>query len=384
MTSKLSAKEIKIWSTISCGCIAANVGMLISIAFNAPEQMLADRLRGLLNSPAIAPATASAPSPSSHVGSSLEISSTIFCSVFAFVLATAACFAGQLSSVARLVTWLQLFVVTLLIDWFFFATGLVPRPLSFFFAVPLGGLLGYMLRRRNLDESKKESQRVELLLRNRELQEARLQMVKQDEVDRRLLAADLHDQVLNDLKILNQKFQSYRGEPSDENAGQIDQLIHQAMNGIRDVMDSLSPAVLEHLGFAPALEDCLRRASERGGGFKVRFKNHAESVDFSQLGLIEQVLLYRLVQECGTNICKHAQASTVKVSLEVSDNELMIRVADNGKGIPEGLDTSGSRGLRYMRQRGDLIGATIAWLPGENNKGTTVEIRMPLSNNKAQ
>ena len=235
-----------------------------------------------------------------------------------------------------------------------------------------------MLRLRKLSESKKQSQYMELVLRNRELQEARLQMVKQDEVDRRLLAADLHDQVLNDLKILNQKFMTFRVEPSDDNASAIDSLLHQAMNGVRDVMDSLSPAVLEHLGFAPALEDCLRRASERSSGFKVRFKNLSNPEDFSGLSLIEQTLLYRLVQECGTNICKHAQATTVKLSLEIADKDLLIRITDNGRGMPDGMDASASRGLRYMRQRGDLIGATIAWLPGEKSKGTTVEIRMPV------
>ena len=214
---------------------------------------------------------------------------------------------------------------------------------------------------------------------NRQLQEARLQLVKQDEVDRRLLGpADLHDQVLNDLKVLNQKIQRFCAQPTSENAEQIDQLIHQAMNGIRDVMDSLSPAALDHLGFAAALEDCLRRISERNGGFRVRCKNLAGPSEFFELGLIEQTLLYRIVQECGTNISKHAQASLVKLSLAVVDGDLLIRVVDDGKGLPEGIDVTASRGLGYMRQRGDLIGATIAWLPGEDGKGTTVEIRLPI------
>jgi signal transduction histidine kinase len=143
-------------------------------------------------------------------------------------------------------------------------------------------------------------------------------------------------------------------------------------------MDSLSPAVLEHLGFSAALEDCMKRASERSSGFKVRFKNEAVDDDFSDLNLTEQTLLYRLVQECGTNICKHAQASVVRVVLSRPDAELLIRVSDNGKGIPSNVDTMSSRGFQYMRQRADLIGATIAWSPGEENKGTTVEIRMPV------
>jgi len=145
------------------------------------------------------------------------------------------------------------------------------------------------------------------------------------------------------------------------------------------VMDSLSPAVIEHLGFAAAVEDCLRRAGERGR-FKVRFKKEGAVDQLATLDLIEQTLLFRLVQECGNNITKHGQASLVKLHLEVQDDALLIRVSDNGVGIPEAVDVNDSRGLKYMRQRGDLIGATIAWLAGEGGKGTTVEIRLPLKN----
>jgi signal transduction histidine kinase len=153
------------------------------------------------------------------------------------------------------------------------------------------------------------------------------------------------------------------------------------MNGVRDVMDSLSPTVLEHLGFYAAVEDCLRRAGERGG-FKVRCKKEGPVDQLARLDLIEQTLLFRLVQECGNNITKHAQASMVKLRLEVTDKVLVLSISDNGVGIPEAVDVNESRGLKYMRQRGDLIGATIAWLAAEGGQGTTVEIRMPLKNRK--
>ena len=368
MTNKFSSKDFQFGSVALSALAAASLATLLALALNGPDKALCELLRVLLN----------APSSTTEITIARQQLSLLFDFSFALVLSTCACLAGRLSPVPRVIVCLQLFAVTLLVLWFLLGSFLIPRPVAFFSAILFGCLFGYRLRLQRLRAAKDEANRMELVLRNRELLENRLQMVKQDEVDRRLLAADLHDQVLNDLKILNQKFQTFRSEPSDDNAGQIDKLIHQAMNGIRDVMDSLSPAVLEHLGFAPALEDCLRRASERSGGFKVRFKNNAESEDFTQFGLIEQTLLYRLVQECGTNICKHAQASTVKLSLDIVENELLIRVADNGKGMAEGVDASASRGLRYMRQRGDLIGATIAWLPGENGKGTLVEIRMPM------
>lgn len=103
------------------------------------------------------------------------------------------------------------------------------------------------------------------------------------------------------------------------------------------------------------------------------------------LSLIEQSLLYRLVQESITNICKHAEAKTVRATLEKEEETtLVVRITDDGKGIDPTKMRADSRGLRYMRLRAELIGATISWMAGENAKGTTVEIRVNLANRKPQ
>jgi two-component system sensor histidine kinase UhpB len=143
-------------------------------------------------------------------------------------------------------------------------------------------------------------------------------------------------------------------------------------------METLSPSVLEHLGLGAAIEDCLRRGSERSG-FKVRFKNKLSSDDLDCLSMVEQVLLYRLAQESITNICKHAGASTVRATLEREENNLAIRIVDDGKGMDLAKARGDSRGMKYQRYRADLVGAIIGWAPGENGKGTTVEISVDLS-----
>jgi signal transduction histidine kinase len=122
----------------------------------------------------------------------------------------------------------------------------------------------------------------------------------------------------------------------------------------------------------------LRRGAERGG-FKARFKSKIKVGDLDHLSMVEQSLLYRLVQESITNICKHAQASEVRANIEISRGHLLIQVIDNGKGIEFGKLKEDSRGVRYMRQRGDLIGAKIIWTPAEGGRGTMVEIRMDLA-----
>jgi signal transduction histidine kinase len=294
------------------------------------------------------------------------------------LLAFAAVVVGlRLLGKAQRITWLQLFVASIVIQWFFLTVGQPESPCAFLLAIVLGGLFGYLLRLIWLRERKLETQYYELVLRNRELQEARLQMVKQDEIDRRLLSADLHDQVLNDLKAVGQKVSSLKQNPREDTSKEIDRLLQHAMNNVREVMDSLSPSILEHLGFAAAVEDCLRQAAERGG-FKIRFRNAVAESVLNGLGSVEQVLLYRLVQECCNNICKHAHAERVKGSVEFHDEQIVIRIEDDGKGIDPTVRSTETRGLKYMRQRADLVGATIAWLPGMEGKGTSVEIKLPL------
>ena len=380
MAAESPGKEITGYAAFSAAvAITALVSIGSSCAFAKFDSTFSARLQNLFDTQS---GSVTAASFATRFGSESLIANLIIILVFFSVVA---CLVGKLSAVPRLISCLQLFAISLLVQWAMFATALQPRSTAIFVSIVFGCASGYLLRLRQIGRDKKQSQSSELKLRYRELQEARLQMVKQDETDRRLLAADLHDQVLNDLKILNQKIRSNRVQliagssaVNDGETAEIYNLLQQTMNGVRDVMDNLSPATLEHLGFGAALEDCLKRASERSGGFKIRYKNNSGASDFSELNLIEQTLLYRIVQECGTNICKHAQATIVKLTLEQNEGELLIRVADNGKGMPEGGAISDSRGVQYMRQRGDLIGATIVWIPGEHNKGTTVEIRMPI------
>jgi signal transduction histidine kinase len=149
-------------------------------------------------------------------------------------------------------------------------------------------------------------------------------------------------------------------------------------------MDSLCPSALEHLGLSAALEDCARKAGEKGG-FKARCKSKIEDADVEKLSLVEQSLLYRLVQEALTNVIKHAEAKTVRINSEMSGDNLVVTVADDGKGIPDGKLSEDSRGLRYMRQRADLIGATISFRAGDGmaGPGTIVEIRVDLAGRTA-
>jgi signal transduction histidine kinase len=299
--------------------------------------------------------------------------------------ASASTWAGfKLAPVPRTIVGIQLFVMSLFYQWGIWQwLAVAGHPVGYTFAILVGCMAGGGLRQLELTRRESESRYYEIKIRNKELQETRLSLVKQDEVERRMLAADLHDQVLNDMKQLVGRFEDYvSGTDKEANLEKVRALSSKVMHEIREVMESLCPSVLEHLGLVAAIEDAVRKGGERAG-FKVRFRGKIDSDDLHGLSIVEQSLLYRLVQETITNICKHANASTVRATVDKVDGCLMITINDDGKGLDPAKSRSDSRGLKYMRLRADLIGATIAWKQGENDKGTKVEIRLDLTGRQA-
>ena len=253
------------------------------------------------------------------------------------------------------------------------------KPAMLVISIILGSFAGWTFKMLEERRRRTEAQFIELKLREKELLESRMTLVKQDETERRLLAADLHDQVLNDLKALKTKLDKFAKTGDNALTGDIFAGVDNSMVEIRNIMDALSPVVLEHFGLASAAEECLERGGERAG-YQIDFDNQADAKVLKGLSQVEQQLIYRLIQESITNTCKHANAKRVSISLTSDDTQLLIRIKDDGKGI-EAQRLADSRGLRYMRLRAGLIGAAVSWLSPdpESGKGTLVEIRQPLA-----
>jgi signal transduction histidine kinase len=230
---------------------------------------------------------------------------------------------------------------------------------------------------KSLDDEKQKmcAQQIELNLRTRQLEESRIALVKQDEIERRLFAADLHDQVLNDLRSVFARFENYTCRPDKEVEESIRAQLKQTMSDVRGIMDDLCPIILSEFGLPAAIEDRLDRAAQEGN-FDVRFNLAADKKELDALSDVERQLIYRLVQECINNTRKHACASLLSVIITRESDQLVLRVNDNGNGVDLEKLNQSSRGTLYMRLRAAIIGARVGWMPGPAGRGTTVEIRM--------
>ena len=198
-------------------------------------------------------------------------------------------------------------------------------------------------------------------LGERETQVRRLaeRMMHVEEIERRRISRELHDQTGQDLLWIRLQMEMIEQELPDSEqkwksrlAG-IRDMTERTIVEIRRLIAALSPAVLEQLGLAAALRQLI-----------TRFRNDHQAKMKLQIGRIEplskqmEVVVYRLVQECLNNIIKHSFCSNVNISLYSADGLLCLSVEDDGVGfqVEEGLKKPGSFGLAGIRERAALLG----------------------------
>ena len=87
-------------------------------------------------------------------------------------------------------------------------------------------------------------------------------------------------------------------------------------------------------------------------------------------------MIYRVAQEALTNVARHAEATTVELRVaRLRAEGIVLTVRDDGRGMPEGAATS-SHGIRGMRERAMLVGATLA-IDSRPGAGTVIELSIP-------
>src|SRR5262249_32550218 len=141
--------------------------------------------------------------------------------------------------------------------------------------------------------------------------------------------------------------------------------IESISSEIRHICEDLSPSVLENIGFLPALEWALAdavahlQAEEK---FTYEFNCEPDLEDRLRLAHIEQIQLYRIVQEALNNICRHARADKVRMSVQtINDHDLSIEITDDGIGFDGASGNKTGHGIANIRSRANLIGAEVFW-----------------------
>jgi signal transduction histidine kinase len=209
------------------------------------------------------------------------------------------------------------------------------------------------------------------------------QILKMRDDERRRIARELHDsvgQLLSALAI-NLGQLGTGANASEREAGLLAdsrKLLGEATSEVRTMSHLLHPPLLDELGLSSAVEWYVEGFSERSGIVTELDLAH----DFGRLPARYEIAIFRIVQECLTNVHRHSGSASARVCLTKSDGQVRVEVSDKGKGISArkqlSLATGGAIGvgLPGMRERVKQFGGTVNIQSSQT--GTTVTAVLPI------
>jgi two-component system NarL family sensor kinase len=221
-----------------------------------------------------------------------------------------------------------------------------------------------------------------LRAKQREREQLLRRAIDASDLERRRIAADLHDSAVQRLAGVSLSLAaSARGELAADDSESTRRAIASAASQTRETIRELRtllvdiyPPTLQRSGLLAALNDLI--APLKAAGVAVSVDVH----DSVELGDDTEALLYRVAQEAIRNARTHGDATEVQISVERQAGHVVLVVADNGRGFaPDSAEygEEGHLGLRLMRDLADHAGGRLAVFsaPGE---GTSVRLEVPV------
>jgi len=213
---------------------------------------------------------------------------------------------------------------------------------------------------------------------NRRLSQRSMQV---QEEERRNLARELHDELgqsLNAIKVDAVAIRDGSGNAVEVQRGAraIIEVSGQVYDVVRSLLQRLRPVALDELGLRSAVEYGVEQWQRRHATVRCSFSAKG---DLDGLSEVVNITLYRLAQECLTNVAKHAQATSATISLDregAGDAEVRFSFEDNGRGFDPGQRTQGL-GLVGLRERVEALGGSFD-LQSAPGQGVRVRASIPV------
>jgi signal transduction histidine kinase len=207
------------------------------------------------------------------------------------------------------------------------------------------------------------------------------QLLTAQEADRRRISRDLHDDINQRLAMLSMDLRRIEKDPSKDPEPLRDG-IRRVSDGLAAVSDDVRqmayrfhPSILDDLGLLKAVRRLVNEFSDRTG-------IQCSYVYKDPVGILPPdvtICIYRVVQECLSNISRHAQASQVEVELMCEDDVVSLSVRDDGVGFEVGHEAQmgGHLGLLSMKERVRMAKGTLD-VESAPLHGTQIRVDIPL------
>jgi PAS domain S-box-containing protein len=247
------------------------------------------------------------------------------------------------------------------------------------------------------DQMESEEKLVHLLKDNRELAQ---RLVEVQEEERRNLSRELHDELgqsITAVKSLAIAITAAAGDSYSEIrslGNSIVDLSGRLYDVVNGLMHRLRPDILDSLGFEATINSCISNSQLERTGVKCNLDIIG---DIDDLDEVVQITVYRIIQECLTNISKYAMASNIDIVIERKMSEedelqagakpanlLIIKVSDDGVGMDAEVDTQSTQeearmGLQGMKERVTALGGEL-FIVSSPGSGVKIEAIIDLNN----
>lgn len=213
------------------------------------------------------------------------------------------------------------------------------------------------------------------------LREYSRRLVEAQEMERKKIARELHDDIGQILTAVRISLQSTQRTCQIADSPRIDDnivVIDEALKRVRELSLELRPALLDDLGLAAALRWYLKRYCERTA---IQGEVDSNFDDDMRLPRKLETACFRISQEALTNVARHAEASQVRISLDRTEHEFRLSISDDGKGFDAAAvlasASAESFGLHGIEERALGVGGRIE-IQSRLGHGTQLTAHFPL------
>jgi PAS domain S-box-containing protein len=226
-----------------------------------------------------------------------------------------------------------------------------------------------------------EQRNTEILQQSEQLRELSSRLWQTQDDERRRIARDLHDsagQIVAALGMQLASITQHAVKPQVRKAAQESlEMVRQLSTEIRTVSYLLHPPMLDEIGLSGAIRWFIEGLAERSG-LKIEL---LIPEDFGRLPDDTEVAVFRIVQECLTNIHRHSGSKTATIHLLHNPESVSLKIEDEGTGIPNerlaAIRTQRSGvGMTGMRERVRHLGGNLD-IQSDSN-GTKISVTLPL------
>lgn len=201
-------------------------------------------------------------------------------------------------------------------------------------------------------------------------------MVQAQELERRRIAWDVHDDSIQAMVAVGMRLQllaDRAGEPHARELVRLDESVREAVGRLRSLTFRLHPPGIDRHGLIESLSQHLNDVVAGDWNLEPSLEHDLIAEPAPETA----ITIFRIVQEALLNVRKHARACTVRVGVTTVDRGLLVRVADDGNGQPAVAHKLHAHfGLMEMRERAETAGGWWT-LRSEPGTGTTVEFWVP-------